>query len=253
MKKKILALCVIIAMLGVAIIGGTMAYFTDTAEKQNTMVFGNVDIEINEYQLDDQGTKVSYTNDKPLLPYVGDLGWKTTVTDDWRQFTMKNVIDKYVTVKNTGDSDAYVRVWIALEAGDTIQNADGTTTVPDDYVGISHNMQDQASTTNWYLEGAFYATIHSEQYYVFVARYNTKLAKNDETVPSLCQIYLSKDATQEIAEALDGNDNDKYDVLVFSQGVQAAGFDNAEQALNAAFNAPSATNLPAFTAPATNP
>ena len=67
----------------------------------------------------------------------------------------------------------------------------------------------------------------------------------ETTIPSLLQVYLSKDATNEDVEALDGNGNGTYDILVKSEAVQAAGFEGnpdlrsgmsaAEYALNTAF------------------
>ena len=48
MKKKILAACLVICLLATAIIGTTLAYFTDTDEKINTFTVGNVDITLTE-------------------------------------------------------------------------------------------------------------------------------------------------------------------------------------------------------------
>ena len=47
-KKKILALCLIVCMLAIAVVGGTLAYFTDTAEATNTFTMGKVEIELDE-------------------------------------------------------------------------------------------------------------------------------------------------------------------------------------------------------------
>lgn len=48
MKKKIFALVLCVALLAVAIVGGTLAYFTDTGAAQNTFTMGKVDIELTE-------------------------------------------------------------------------------------------------------------------------------------------------------------------------------------------------------------
>ena len=48
MKKKILAIVLCVAMLAIAIVGGTMAYFTDTDADVNVMALGNVKIVQNE-------------------------------------------------------------------------------------------------------------------------------------------------------------------------------------------------------------
>ena len=45
MKKKIVAFMLVIAMVAIAAISGTLAYFTDTDSAINVMTVGNVDIE----------------------------------------------------------------------------------------------------------------------------------------------------------------------------------------------------------------
>lgn len=51
MRKKIVALSMAVLMLAVCVIGGTLAYFTDTTEtKTNTFTVGNVDIDLTEDQ-----------------------------------------------------------------------------------------------------------------------------------------------------------------------------------------------------------
>lgn len=48
MKKKIIALCLVVCLLAIAIIGGTLAYFTDNDSEKNTFTVGKVDIEVSE-------------------------------------------------------------------------------------------------------------------------------------------------------------------------------------------------------------
>lgn len=48
MKKKILAITLCVAMLAIALVSGTMAYFTDTHAQTNTFTMGKVDIELTE-------------------------------------------------------------------------------------------------------------------------------------------------------------------------------------------------------------
>ena len=52
MKKKILAIVLCVAMLAIAIVGGTLAYFTDEHEQTNTFTMGKVDIELSEPNYD---------------------------------------------------------------------------------------------------------------------------------------------------------------------------------------------------------
>ena len=55
MKKKIFALMLCIAMLAVAVVGGTLAYFTDEDEATNTFTIGNVDIDLTEPKWEETG------------------------------------------------------------------------------------------------------------------------------------------------------------------------------------------------------
>lgn len=50
MKKKILALSMCIALAAIAIVGASLAYFTDTKSEKNTFTVGNVKIELLESQ-----------------------------------------------------------------------------------------------------------------------------------------------------------------------------------------------------------
>ena len=49
MKKKILTICLVVALLATAV-GGTLAYFKDTDKAENVFTFGNVKIEQHEQQ-----------------------------------------------------------------------------------------------------------------------------------------------------------------------------------------------------------
>ena len=55
MKKKILALCLVVVLVATAITGVTLAYFTDTDDATNTFTVGNVDIDLTEPKWDEQG------------------------------------------------------------------------------------------------------------------------------------------------------------------------------------------------------
>lgn len=77
MKKKILAITLCIAMLAIAIVGGTLAYFTDTDEKTNTFTVGNVGIVLTEPKWDATGAM------EALDAYPGEpLAKDPTVTND---------------------------------------------------------------------------------------------------------------------------------------------------------------------------
>lgn len=57
MKKKILALSMVVCLAATALIGGTLAYFTDTDDATNTFTVGNVDITLTEPNWNKEGSK----------------------------------------------------------------------------------------------------------------------------------------------------------------------------------------------------
>lgn len=70
MKKKIVALCLVVALAATAIIGGTLAYFTDTDEVNNTFTAGNVKLDLYEHDINNPDAEVEandYT-DTPIMP-----------------------------------------------------------------------------------------------------------------------------------------------------------------------------------------
>ena len=237
--KKILSIALVVVLLAGMAVTGTMAYLQDTDSDVNVMTLGKVDIEQIEQEWNADKTALQpFTQAKPLYPYVGTLGWANTSraaspvdNNAYRRFTMENVVDKYVTVKNTGRSDAYVRTFIALEMGEFAY---------DEFklVGISNN---SINGSEFQFEGAwqwtddFVAEIEGKNYNVMVAVHKDAIAPGEETIPSLLQVYLSKDATNDDVAKLDGNGNGTYDILVFSEAVQTEGFADAKTALNTAF------------------
>ena len=236
--KKILLMCIAYVLVAAIAIGGTLAYLTSQDDDVNVMTTGNVKIEQIEQQYDENGNLVDFKQDKPLYPYVGTLGWKNTEYADgaYRQFTMNNVVDKYVSVKNTGKSDAYVRTLIAFEMGDFTY---------DEFtkIGVSINLENGSEFKfdgAWNIANDFVDVIDGYTYNVMEFVHAAPVKPGETTVPSLLQVYLSKDATNEDVKRLDGNGNGKYDIIVISQATQTAGFENANSAFqrtNASFTA----------------
>ena len=110
MKKKILALVLCIAMLAIAIVGGTMAYFTDTHAQTNTFVAGNVDISLDE-------AKVKLDNDAESDTFgdlIADGTTRTTDTQEYHLFPGMNVTKDPTITVDEGSEDAYVAAIITV-------------------------------------------------------------------------------------------------------------------------------------------
>lgn len=242
MKKKILAMCLVVALLATAIVGATMAYFTDTDSAKNVMTTGNVDIAQNEYQRDEEtGELEDFEDNKPLMPRVdtGDVEiyWnnkedQNLIVDGYFNPVIENTVDKIIKVKNEApekaiNQDVYVRTIIAFEtATEYVEDTDtvrrGGKEIFDTYIGTngSFKLLDRGTIK-----------IDGVEYVLAVKVYENALAPQQESDPSLKQIFLSPDANNEVARLF----GSEYTILAVSQGVQTAGFGSAAEALDEAF------------------
>lgn len=77
MKKKITAIALVVCLVAVAVVGGSLAYFTDKDNATNTFTVGNVDITLTEPNWEGSGSQ-----DAPEV-YPGEpLAKDPTVTND---------------------------------------------------------------------------------------------------------------------------------------------------------------------------
>lgn len=86
MKKKIIAVCLIVALAATAVVGGTLAWFTDAEVANNTFTVGNVDITLTE------------------------PGWTSTGSQDAPEVYAGEALAKDPTVENTGKNPCFVRI-----------------------------------------------------------------------------------------------------------------------------------------------
>lgn len=205
MKNRKLLLIVSLVLALTMSLGGTLAYLTDTDEAVNVMTLGNVKIE--QHEKDAAGN--IFEQGQPLYPAYIE-GEKIT-----------GAIDKVVTVENTGNSDAYVRTWIAFEVG---------TMAEDRFATVIHKEIAKEGLT--LSEGKF-TKIEDVNYYVVCATYDDALAAGKTTTPSLMKVYMDPDAKNEDV----ANFGETYEILVYTQAVQTKNMEHLTpaQALSAGF------------------
>ena len=235
MKKRILSVSLVAAMLAVGVVGGTMAYLNDSDYDKNVMTAGYVTIE--QLEEDQAGNDVS-GGSFHLVPAVGTPDYTVNeygvkVFDD-AQF--KNVKDKFISVVNTGSENAFVRTIILMEAA----GSELVGTLNDDCDG-------QAMNPVWLGDGTnLQVTVSGEVYDVYVCTYNTALTPGQESEPSLKQVYLNNAADNTWYDTI-GADH-AFNIHAFSQAVQEQGFSDANTALNTAFGEVNAENMAAWIA-----
>ncbi len=274
MKLKSILLTGLSFVLVTAVaIGGTLAYLTSTDDDVNVMTLGNVKIEQIELQRvqNDDGTYPiktiggrdsymleAFEQGKMLVPTteIDDKGkpinygagnYQNTVVmfeelgsyNGMQVFKSENAVDKFVFVKNTGNTPAYVRTLIAFEMG-SLSLDESKLMTRKSYHG-AWNIKEAIEVT---IDGKNYA-VYEYVYQGFKGTHTDGVLPAGATTPcSLAQVYLNSAATNETVEKLDGNKNGTYDILVVSQAVQADGFADAETALDTAFGDITTTNHP---------
>lgn len=134
MKKKITALCLCVALLAIAVVGASLAYFTDTKSATNTFSVGNVKIDLIEQQKGENGL-VDFKQDKTLVPGKSNDG---------------NAVSKIVTVKNTGDNAAWV--WVELR-------------IPKYLVSNEYPTDESKNALHWNSYGCFNVEYNSGNYW----------------------------------------------------------------------------------------
>lgn len=247
MKKKLTAAALVVALLAVMVIGGSLAYFTDTDAKTNTFTVGNVDITLKE------------TFDE-----------KTAVLRPGSQTT--NKIEKKVWIENSGTENAYV--WYEWYIPSALDSVDGST-------GKNNVLHVNANGSTWdkYRENSAYwtdgqnealpldktwdhdpeeelnlkvgpegfvrtETVDGVEYNVYLVLYHGVLAKDEATTVGMNGAYLDSkvdnrvDDDGNIVYTIDGTDinfdfSKGVNIIVKAYGIQAEGFDNVYDAYNA--------------------
>lgn len=236
MKKKILSIALVVAMIAV-IAAGSLAYFTDKDSAENNFTVGNVDIKLNE----------TFEQNSKLLPGI-DVNKDVTIT------------------LKEGSSDAYV--WYLWKIPADLDSIDGTT-------GTNNALHVNSLGSTWdkYRENANYwpegqtaalpidqtwdhdpevelgltagpegylytETIGDVQYHVYAALYHGKLSAGQTTTQAMTKVYLDKSVNQDdggyyqiIAKGANKGDK-KYlpslpnnaKIIVEAYAIQADGF-----------------------------
>ena len=273
MKKKITAIFLCVALVAIAIVGASLAYFTDTKSATNTFTVGNVKIELLESQyhrvnagkgnatgeteprsggylwaanVDMQGT----TENTPNYVTSGEVWNGQYFSDAQIEADAKTYKDGYFAehsqnmvpganvrknpyVKNTGASDAYIRIrtLIPVSLFDVIDSGPSywTTTA-------MNEGQVTSNAVNTYNTSGATAVKQVERngikYYEYDFTFVKAVKPGELTFWNVWgNIAINKDATAE-----DLANVESFDVIFEADAIQADGFADAAAAF-AAFDA----------------
>lgn len=266
-KKSILVVAIAVMLVAALVVGGTLAYFTDTKAKDNVFTVGNVSIQLIESTYHREGNDNSGDTDIPD-PTNTASGMKY-VTDGHKAFTdaeIKADAEKYADyigtkgvgmvpgrgvakcpyVINTGDNAAYIRIRVMVPSA-----------ANKDFVDVSNGgvITNQWCTTSmlsgefingkgggWnyapYIDKAAYTDENGVKYDVYTFVRNEPLAAGAMTEWNVWNfIGIDKTAnTADIQKAIDAGAIAKdgtLHVLVQADAIQAEGFANATAAFAA--------------------
>lgn len=218
MKKKITAIFLCVALVAIAVVGASLAYFTDTKSAENTFTMGNVKITLDETNVNDpEGDRVT-SNTYDVYPGL--------------------VVTKDPIVHNTGKNDAYVRAVVTIENGMNwlgLYN-DNVWTAPQEaaFKALINNTLGEG----WEIVDIAYdmsGPNHPTSDFVATLKYTQVLKANESTTAMFSQIAFpakmtGNDVTTRIAQ------NGNFGINVVAQAIQIDGFDTWEAAF-AAFDA----------------
>lgn len=205
MKKKVTAIALAVCILAVAVIGATMAYFTDTDSKTNTFTFGKVDIDLTEDSTDANGAVKGVISTGGGITYPGVLPGL--------------VYSKIPTVTVKNDSlDAWVIITATVP---TVYNWDGLFNDSIDTANFTKDKKIVGENTVYY----FYA--------------NAAVTAGRSVRP-FTEVKINPALTQNDVKNLP-----TFNVVVNAYGIQKDGFDDAKAAFAAAFTPTSADALSA--------
>ena len=184
MKRKILAGALIMGILALTALG-TAAYFTSEGTATNVVTAGNVEIKLKENALSEDGqTLVPFENNQiGIMP--------------------ASEVSKIVTVENTGDQPAFIRIKLAKSI---ILAEDKTNETDLSLVSYDLNLKDWTEKDGWYY-------------------YNAALPAGEETVPLFTKVKFADEMSNMYQ-------NSKVEIKIDAEATQTA--NNGDSAIDAA-------------------
>ena len=210
-KKSILMAAIAVMLVAVLVVGGTLAYFTDTKSATNTFTMGNVAITLDETDVNNPEARTANGNTYNVYP--------------------GQTVQKDPIVHNTGKNAAYIRAtvnvsnWMNLVAA---YYPDFKETFPNDGYKAALNLLVGELGEGWsVVEVVKGDTFTIGQFDAkFILKYDGTLAAGADTTPMFTQVMVP-------AGLDNANASTFSSVKVQAQAIQADGFATWEAAFTA--------------------
>ena len=234
MKKKIVSLALVVALIAIAAMG-TLAYFTDTDDATNTFTTGDVAIDLTEavVEPDEKGNLVATDERQDVLENEEE-------SYDYGNLYPGQTIDKDPTIEVLGSEDTYVAAKIIVTDGEgdltkIMGLEDGLLNIQTVVYGGLVKENDTLKEYNGLVPVfgdetySVYQQVEGDGIYVFYVYIEDPKSTGDSvTIFKQLRIPAEWD-NEEMAEMKD------LTIKVEAYGTQSFGFDSCFEAMNAAF------------------
>ena len=267
MKKKLTAIFLCVALVAIAVVGASLAYFTDTDSATNTFTVGNVKIDLIESRYHREGNDNS--GDTTIPDPTNTASGMKYVTDGHKAFTDEEIkadAEKYSEyigergknmvpgrnfakcpyVVNTGTNDAYIRIRVMIPHDGDVDNGGIINAMFCSTATSSGEFQQGANGENWpVVEMNGYTGDNGLKYDVYTFTRTEPLKAGAMTEWNVWNfVGIGKNVTNaDIEKAIENgvitktnNGALSLNILVQADAIQAEGFANATEAF-AAFDA----------------
>lgn len=221
-KKKIFTLALASIVAVTAVIGASLAYFTDTKTAENTFTMGNVKIALDEAPVDEEGQATD--------------GDRVTANDYGIDAVYPGAtLDKDPTVHNTGKNPAYIRAVVTVENGMNwlgLYN-DNVWTAPQE--AAFNALINNTLGEGWELVDIAYdmsGPNHPTSDFVATLKYTEVLEAGQDTTAMFSEISFPAKLTENDVTTRISQEG-KFRIDVVAQAIQVKGFDSWEAAFNA--------------------
>ena len=222
-RKKLVALIMVLALAFTTLVGGTLAYFTDTDDATNTFVMGNVDIELDEAPVEYNPEDYTWTPDT-------EAERVNAITFGDKEIGLVYpgaVLPKDPTVHNVGLNDAYIRIKVTINPyvlGHIMAHTESG-----DPLAMFMELVD-IDTENWDYEADFKENVLDPENakWTLVARYRHVLKPGEDTTPFFTEVRIPTEL-----EDMYSFTGVPFDMDIVAEAIQAASFADADEAWNA--------------------
>lgn len=226
MKKKLTLVVTCIVLVAAMVIGGTLAYFTDTKSAENTFTIGNVMIKLDEAVVTKNGDEWTASETE-----------RTTVGNAYGAAYPGAVMPKDPTVHNVGENAAYIRAKVTMTGAlNTLAvmfpaPAAGTT-FNDQYIGYLKQLVGGDFGEGWTCVDINWGpTVGSDLEFVF--EYDGTLAPEKSTNPIFEKIVIPSDFDTRVNNGTAYLQIGEVKLDIVAEAIQADGFDTWAEAFNA--------------------